>query len=288
MAITRRSFLKASTGFALAGAAPAWSAQRSGSVPRTPTRIRLIRNATCIISYGGKTLLLDPWLSDAGAMPPINNTPNPRPNPLVPLPVPAGQVLKGIDAALLTHTHFDHWDPVARDLLPKNLALFVQAPDRDRIAQAGFTDARTVESLVRWEGLTLTPTVAQHGRGEMAQRMGPVSGYVLSHAGSPTVYIAADTVWVPEVGDAIRTHKPEIIVVNAGEAQFLQGGPIIMGVDDVVTVCRTAPDATVIAVHMEAVNHCVLSREGLRSGLNGAQVTSKVLIPRDGDEIQFD
>jgi hypothetical protein len=99
--------------------------------------------------------------------------------------------------------------------------------------------------------------------------------------------VAGDTIWCPEVADAIREHAPSIIVVNAGAAQFLEGGPIIMGLDDVVKVCQAAPQATVIAVHMEAVNHCMLTREGLRAGLSRSGVRSTVLIPRDGEELRL-
>jgi hypothetical protein len=60
-----------------------------------------------------------------------------------------------------------------------------------------------------------------------------------------------------------------------------------MGADDVVKVCQAAPQATVIAVHMEAVNHCVLTRDGLRAELNRAGVASTVLIPRDGEELRL-
>lgn len=280
----RRSFLKSIAGIAFGLAAPAASAQRG---PATPgLRLRLIRNATCVIGYGGKSILLDPFLSDAGALPAFNNTPNPRPNPLVPLPAPAAQIVTGIDATLLTHLHVDHWDTVAREILPKAGTLFAQPADITRLSEAGFT-ARSIDAAASWDGITIARTGARHGSGEVGQRMGTVSGYVLKHQGSPTVYIAGDTIWCPEVADALRQHAPQIIVVNAGEAQFLQGGPIIMGVDDVVKVCRAAPQATVIAVHMEAVNHCVLTRDGLRAGLNREGVTSTIMIPRDGEELLF-
>ena len=72
-------------------------------------------------------------------------------------------------------------------------------------------------------------------------RLAPVSGFVLSTSGQPTLYIAGDTVWCPVVAGAIDTHAPDIIVVNAGAAQFLEGGVITMDVDDVVQVCRAAP-----------------------------------------------
>ena len=289
--MTRRDFLTATTASALVaapltagvrGAAQARGANATGSA-----RLQLVRNATAIIRYGGRTLLLDPFLSPAGALPAFNNTPNPRPNPLVELPMPAAQIVAGIDATLLTHPHVDHWDPVARELLPKDGAIFVQPADQERVTKAGFTAVRAVESTLTWEGITISRTGGQHGRGDIGQRMGTVSGYVLARAGLPTVYIAGDTIWCPEVAEAIRVHSPHVIVVNAGAAQFLDGGLIIMGLDDVVEVCRAAPRATVIAVHLEAVNHCLLTRAELREGLRRADVRSTVRIPRDGEDLQI-
>ncbi len=251
MTLTRRGFLTSTasaTAFAWAGSLDAAHAAQSASAGTGQARLQLIRNATSIIRYGGRTILLDPFLSPAGALPAFQNTPNQRPNPIVALPMPAAQVVSGIDATLLTHLHVDHWDPVARELLPKTTPLLVQPADRDRVVDAGFSAVRVVESTLTWEGISISRTSGQHGRGDVGRRMGLVSGYVLSRAGLPTVYIAGDTIWCPEVADAIRTHAPEVIVVNAGEAQFLEGGPIIMGVEDVVQVCNAAPRATIVAV----------------------------------------
>ena len=291
--MTRRDFLTATAASALvaapatAGVMGAAQAQTRGANTTGPARLQLVRNATSIIRYGGRTLLLDPFLSPAGVLPAFNNTPNPRPNPLVELPMPAAQVVAGIDATLLTHPHVDHWDPVARELLPKDGTIFVQPADLERVTKAGFTAARDVESTLTWEGIAITRTGGQHGRGDVGQRMGTVSGYVLARAGLPTLYIAGDTIWCPEVADAIKAHAPDVIVVNAGAAQFLEGGLIIMGLDDVVEVCRAAPRATVVAVHLEAVNHCLLTRDALRDGLRRADVRSTVRIPRDGDDLQL-
>ncbi len=129
--MTRRDFLTATTAAALL-AAPSTAGVRGapqahGADATASARLQLVRNATAIIRYGGRTLLLDPFLSPAGALPAFNNTPNPRPNPLVELPMPAAQIVAGIDATLLTHPHVDHWDPVARELLPKDGAIFVAA-----------------------------------------------------------------------------------------------------------------------------------------------------------------
>ena len=52
---------------------------------------------------------------------------------------------------------------------------------------------------------------------------------------------------------------------------------------DVARVCRAAPRARVVAVHMEAINHCLLSREELAREAEAASV--KVEIPEDGETI---
>jgi L-ascorbate metabolism protein UlaG (beta-lactamase superfamily) len=84
-------------------------------------RLTLIRNATLRLEIAGRRLLVDPMLDDVGARPPVEDTPNPRRNPLVPLPVPAEEVVRDLDAVLVTHLHRDHLDDTAASLLPRNV-----------------------------------------------------------------------------------------------------------------------------------------------------------------------
>jgi L-ascorbate metabolism protein UlaG (beta-lactamase superfamily) len=283
--LSRRSYIQGSLG---AGVAISMGSVRASAFqPKDATSIRLIRHATTIIRYAGSVLLVDPMLSDRAAMPPISNSPNPRPNPLVPLPIPAGQVLAGVEAVLVTHTHRDHWDADATRLVPKDTTVFIQPPDSSKFGEWGFSRAQKIEDSISWKGIRISRTGGQHGRGEIGQKMAPVSGYVLSSQGRSTVYIAGDTVWCPEVADAIQSHQPDIIIVNAGAAQFLEGGPITMATEDVVRVCQAAPKARVIAVHMEAINHCVLTRSALQNGLENAALKTRILIPQDGQALQF-
>lgn len=76
-------------------------------------------------------------------------------------------------------------------------------------------------------------------------------------------------------------------MVNAGGARFLQGDPITMDGPDVADVKRLAPDAHVIAVHMDAINHCMMPRVDLASYLTSEQLDGQVLIPRDGESFEF-
>jgi len=250
-------------------------------------RLRLIRHATLVIEYNGRKLLVDPMLGDAGAQRPIDNSPNPRNNPLVALPMPATELIKGIDAVLVTHTHRDHWDAPAAQLLTKYLPILGQPEDEQRFRSEGFTNVPPVGKSAKWNGIEITRTGGQHGTGEIGKKMAPVSGFVLDSKGEPTLYIAGDTIWCDEVQTALDSFHPEVIVVNAGAAQFLEGDPITMTADNVITTCQHAPNSHLIAVHMEAINHCLLTRADLAFQLEAARMIQQVAIPEDGEWVSL-
>lgn len=252
--------------------------------------IHFIRHATFILSLGRHKFLVDPMLGPAGIMDPITNTPNPKRNPLVELPFSdetLNDLFEEINAVLVTHTHRDHWDAKAIELLPKNMAIFCQPEDSQKITGAGFSSVHPIDSEIAWEGIDISRTGGQHGTGKLGKMLGPVSGFVLRSKGEPCLYIAGDTIWCPEVEEAIGSHKPDVIVVNAGAAQFLEGDPITMTAEDVVRVCQARVEAKVVPVHMEAINHCLLSRKKLEEELENAGLASQVWIPSDGGREMF-
>jgi L-ascorbate metabolism protein UlaG (beta-lactamase superfamily) len=249
-------------------------------------RLRLIRHATLSVEYAGHSLLVDPMLDPVGIRPPIQNSPNPQNNPLVPLPTQPEEFLSKTEVVLVTHTHADHWDPSAEKLVPKNIPLFGQPEDEAKFQLAGFT-VRPIQKSLLWNEITLSRTGGQHGTGEIAKMLAPVSGFVLKAKDEPTLYIAGDTIWCSAVQDALDLYEPDVIVLNAGGARFLEGNPITMSASDVITVCRRAPKAKIVAVHMEAINHCLLTREGLAFEIEAAKMTARVRIPDDGEAMSF-
>jgi L-ascorbate metabolism protein UlaG (beta-lactamase superfamily) len=280
MTINRRAFLQSAAALSLA--VPTLSAVQPPQV-----RLRLLRHATLIVRYAGKTLLVDPLFAEAETLPPINRTANQRRNPLVSLPAPASSLIAGIDAVLVTHTHSDHWDGDAVKQLPPATLLFGQPEDAKKFGDQGFSNVKPIETAAALDAISITRCGGEHGRGEVGKRMAPVSGFVLTASGWPTLYIAGDTVWCPEVARVIKTHQPSIIVVNSGAAQFLEGGPITMDIPDVLQVCEASSTAAIVAVHMEAINHCLLTRAGLAQALAGSRHQARVRIPADGETVEL-
>ncbi|MBZ5646297.1 MAG: MBL fold metallo-hydrolase [Acidobacteriia bacterium] len=253
-------------------------------------KIRLIRHATLKLEYAGHRLLVDPMLSRAGAMTAIDNSPNPRPNPLVELPEPVEDVLRGVEAVLVTHTHRDHWDAAAAEIIPKNMPLLGQPEDEPKFRAAGFTNVTPIVKTAAggypthtWGGITIHRTGGRHGTGEIGKKMAPVSGFVLRASGEPTLYIAGDTIWCEEVAGPLHEFHPATTVVNAGGARFLQGDPITMTPEDVIRVCQAAPKTQVVAVHMDAINHCIVTREDLAFQLEAERLRERVALPADGE-----
>jgi L-ascorbate metabolism protein UlaG (beta-lactamase superfamily) len=244
-------------------------------------KLQLIRHATLGLHYAGVHFLIDPMLSEVGVNPPIANSTNERRNPLVPLPSSADTWLQP-DAVLVTHLHRDHWDEAAAAALPKSTPIFCQPGDEEIIESSGFTSVTTIDPSLVFKGVTIIRTSGQHGTGDIGQKMGRVSGFVLQADGHPTLYITGDTVWCSDVLRALDSHKPDVTVINAGGAQFAVGDPITMDADDVTSLCRHAPYTKVVAVHMDTINHCLVTRADLYSRLAADGLLDQVAIPEDG------
>ncbi|HEX8105121.1 MAG TPA: MBL fold metallo-hydrolase [Solirubrobacteraceae bacterium] len=242
--------------------------------------LQLIRNATLLLEIGGVRFLLEPSLDPAGVRPPVADTPRQRPNPLVELPLDAEALVASADAVVVTHLHTDHVDETGTALVARAATpVFAQPGDGPALRERGLPDVTEVDPAAEHRGVTITRTGGCHGHGAMAEQLGPVSGFVFRAPGEPVVYVAGDTVWCDHVAAALEEHRPDVVVVNAGGARFHEGGLIVMGADDVLSTAAAAPEAHVVAVHMEAINHCLLERDELRAAVAGHRVT----VPEDGD-----
>jgi L-ascorbate metabolism protein UlaG (beta-lactamase superfamily) len=233
-------------------------------------KLTLVRHATLVVELGALRLLVDPMLDPAAARPPIENTANELRNPLVELPF---DPVSGLDAVVVTHLHQDHFDDTAAARVPVDVPVFCQPEDEARLRHYGLSTV-AVPERVGWRGLDIRRTGGRHGHGELADALAPVSGFVLDG-----LYVVGDSVWCREVEQAIERHAPRVAVVNAGAARFLEGDPITMDAADVAEVARRVP--RVVAVHMEAINHCGLTRAELRAAL------PDVVVPADGETVEL-
>lgn len=265
--------------------------------PKTQDSYQHIRNATGRINYAGKTFLVDPMLAEKGRYPGFEGTLNSHlRNPLVELPMKAEDTFKDVDAIIVTHTHLDHWDEVAQKVLPKSMKIFVQHDqDGELLKSQGFTNIESLsaERGVKFGDITLYKTGGSHGTPEMyeneklGEALGEAMGVVFQSKNNPTVYLAGDTLWTAEVNKAIIRFKPEVVILNTGDAKMIGfDGGIIMGTQDVAHARKMLPNAKLIAVHMDAVNHMSVYRKDLRQFVEANKIQN-VAIPEDGEVVKF-
>ena len=257
--------------------------------------ITQIRNATQLITYAGKRFLIDPMLAPKDAYPGFPGTARAEiRNPMVELPVDVATLLD-VDAIIVTHTHEDHWDQAAARQIPRDKPIYVQNDsDAALLRSQGFTRLTVLTDATEFEDIRLSKTHGgQHGTDrayavpELAERLGEACGVVFRHPDEKTLLIAGDTVWRKEVADELQKHQPEVVVLNAGYAHVIGFGPIIMGQEDVLNVHFLLPQAKIVATHMEAINHCLLTRRALREYAEANQISDVLSIPEDGESVQF-
>lgn len=246
-------------------------------------KVQLLRHATLLLEINGRRMLVDPMLSKKEALDPVPNGPNNDRNPLVDLPINDNELealLHNTDVVLVTHTHPDHWDIAAQQKIPSDTTIVCQPADETLIKGQGFLNVKKVEPELHWEDIVIHRTSGQHGTGEIGKLMGTVSGFVLVH-GKHRLYIAGDTIWCKDVEDAITTHQPTHIIVNGGGAQFVQGDPITMTIQDVLDLAKFTK-APIAVVHLETVNHCLQKRPDFKKAIADNALSNRIAVPKDG------
>ncbi|MBL4633583.1 MAG: MBL fold metallo-hydrolase [Kofleriaceae bacterium] len=248
-------------------------------------KIQHLRNATMILRFDAHSLLVDPMLSKPKSFIPFRLWgKNRRRNPLVPLPDESDQALKTVTGIILTHNHPDHFDSAGQDWAKTN-----KIPV--------WTDSRAVAKLkkkgqnardLRTAGIgTVEVIPSTHGRGIMGKVLGRVVGYYIAPPHQPSIYLIGDSIMTDSVMDAISRLQPDIIVAPAGAANFGIGGDILFSVDELVVLAKHAPDSQIVFNHLEALDHCPTTRDGLRARMHEEGLSNQIHIPEDGEELEF-
>ncbi|WP_394825974.1 MBL fold metallo-hydrolase [Pendulispora albinea] len=258
------------------------------------TEVQLIRSATVAIHYrsAGRRnikILVDPILGDPNTEPAIDYS-NGIKIPMIPLLIDKRQLIADIDAVLLTHYHPDHFDGEAERILPKDTLIFCQPYDEARLREKGFSNLRVVDKESRWEGITISRFLATHYKGATgAPPFGESSSFLLRTRNNG-VFFTGDAILDDRLRGHLRATHPETIVANTGECQFTKDNPVLMpGVTMTLTsaelaeMARSLPSSTIVAVHMDAINHCPLTKRDLRRFVDANGLRDHIRVPNEGD-----
>jgi L-ascorbate metabolism protein UlaG (beta-lactamase superfamily) len=159
----------------------------TGAAPRR--RVTWLGHATTLIDLDGTKLLTDPVL-------------RPRVMHLRRAWAPDAAALRGVDAVLVSHVHFDHLDLPSLERLGRTTPLVVPRGAGGLLRKRRFEQVLEVDvgEELRVGSVTVVPTEALHDadRGPLGTKAGSL-GYLVR--GGRTVYFAGDTDLFPGMAD---------------------------------------------------------------------------------------
>jgi L-ascorbate metabolism protein UlaG (beta-lactamase superfamily) len=162
-------------------------------VPDTSLRITYVGHATTLVEMDGVRILTDPLLRRRVV----------HLHRLVPLELSGTTPFGRVDGILVSHLHFDHFDPPSLEKFDRGVTVVVPIGGAVKLLERrAFTNVRgAAEGLVVHLGPVEVRAIhAQHpgSRGTPGMN-GPALGYVLK--GSESVYFAGDTDIFPEMAE---------------------------------------------------------------------------------------
>lgn len=135
-----------------------------------------------------------------------------------------------------------------------------------QLSELGFCNLFLIKNSAEICNIEIILVKGQHGTGAVGKLMGNSYGFILRNKNKESVYITGDTVWCKCVESALETYLPKYIIAFAGSA-MMNHKHITLDENDMYKIMSKSPDSKVIAIHMEAWNHCRLTRSDLKKAL---------------------
>jgi L-ascorbate metabolism protein UlaG (beta-lactamase superfamily) len=256
-----------------------------------------IGGPTAVVRYGELQFITDPMLGprgpDAFTLPkhPSSGKPNASfTRYLSPAPV----ALDALDAILVSHTHNDHVDARAKELLPKDVPLVVAAAGAAAMRAAGFTDVRPIdwgESVTLKKGsveLAVHAVPAHHSHDvEIDREVGKGNGYILElrdPSGHYVIYWTGDSVLSEEMRTVVSKLGPIDLMLPhmGGVGGDGDRGLRTMDAEEAMALFNWVSPRFVIPIHHTTFSHYREPIEALTERASEAGLSERFLIPREG------
>ena len=255
----------------------------SATRPMESAVVRMIGGSTVIVEIAGLRMITDPTFDPPAA------SPDGMPHRLTPPAMTVPDVGR-LYVALVSHDqHPDNLDTSGRALLAE-LPLVLTTPDGARRLGGS---ARGLAPYQRFElaspsgPLTVTAVPAQHGPVGAEEQSGPVTGFLLTGDGLPTVYVSGDNASLDVVRDlATRFGPVDLALLFCGSAQvpgLLDGQPLTLTSEQTVQAAGILGARAVVPVHCDGWSHYTESGHSARDAFRAAGLRDLVHVLNPGE-----
>jgi len=213
--------------------------------------VRLVGGPTALIELGWVRLLTDPTFDPPGDHPIGTRVLTKTSGPAVP-----ADELGPVDAVLLSHDqHPDNLDDAGRALLAGVPLVLTTEQAAQRLGGSALALPSWQRTTVGAVAVTAVP--AQHGPDGTTDLTGPVTGFVLSGDGLPTVYVSGDNASLDVVRAVVGRIGPvDVAVLFAGAARTpLVDGYLTLTAADAAEAAAVLGARAVVPVHAEGWAH---------------------------------
>ncbi|NMR28869.1 MBL fold metallo-hydrolase [Crystallibacter degradans] len=246
-----------------------------------------IGGPTAFFKLGGWTFLTDPTFD------PPQEYPTPA-GTLVKTSGPAVELadLPGVDVVLLSHDeHADNLDNSGRKLVESGGCTVFGTPEAAGRIPAVTGMSAWEETTLQAAGkqdLTITAVPALHGPEGCEPVTGTVTGFVLSGADLPTVYVSGDNASVAVVGTIAERFAPvDVAVLFTGAARIgiFDNAPLTLTAGAAAEAAAKLQTPAVVPVHAEGWTHFSEGHKELRTEFAGKGLGDSLRIPTPGQEL---
>ena len=252
---------------------------------RDAFRIRYLGGPTAILEWAGLRLFTDPTFDPAGDHP-VGDRMLTKTADAVAGPDEIGPVA----AVLLSHDqHPDNLDDGGRAYLATAPLVLSTPAAQERIGPPvlGLEPWSTIELPLPGGGTgTVTAVPALHGPDGSEPMVGPVTGFVLTAPGSPSVHITGDNASLDVVrAIAERIAPVDVLVLHAGAARtaLLDGAALTLTSERAAEAADILQARHIVPIHFEDWAHFSAGRETIRPAFVAAGLEDRLHLLERGE-----
>jgi N-acyl-phosphatidylethanolamine-hydrolysing phospholipase D len=204
----------------------------------------------------------------------------------------------GIDLLLISHTHPDHIDKEARNILNKSLPVIAPSTESRMMVDWGFANTTGLE----WgkdtmlnkagESLRITAVKARHAVDEaLNTALGKVNGYIIEYNDGHTVYRiywTGDDVWFDGTQDLKKYGKIDLLIPDMGsvgsDGKIGRRG---LNSTDCLHIISVLDPAMVIPVHHTTFSMYIEPISVLRETLDTTMYKNRLILPQPGSILKL-